>query len=89
MICEALPPASTDPQLIEVIWEPVQALVEYTPMFGPEVIVPPEDKFWLMVMAAIVVTANASPIIVIIITVNFDLLASAIFLFQPDFTFVY
>jgi hypothetical protein len=77
MVCEALFPASMDPQLIEVI-AVVQPLLEYTPTFGPAAIVPEEDTLWLMVMAAIVVSATASAATVKRITVNFEALAIAI-----------
>jgi hypothetical protein len=66
-----------DPQLIEVI-ALVQALLEYTPTFGPVVIVPEEDTLWLMVMAAIVVIATASAATVKRITVNFEAFTIAI-----------
>jgi hypothetical protein len=70
-----------DPQFIEVI-ALVQALLEYTPTFGPAVIDPEDDTLWLMVMAAIVVSATASAATVKRITVNFEALANAI-LFAP------
>jgi hypothetical protein len=41
-----------DPQLIEVI-AVVQAVFEYTPTFGPAMIVPEDDMPWLTVMVAI------------------------------------
>jgi hypothetical protein len=70
-----------DPQLIAVI-ALVQALLEYTPTFGPAVTVPEDDTLWLMVTAAIVVSATASAATVKRITVNFEALAIAIF-FAP------
>jgi hypothetical protein len=70
-----------DPQLIEVT-AVVQALLEYTPTFGPDVIVPEEDMLCVTVMAAIVVSATASAATVRRITVNFEALAIAI-LFYP------
>jgi hypothetical protein len=47
-----------DPQLIEVIML-VQALLEYTPTFGLDVIVPEDDTLWLTVTAAIVKLVSA------------------------------
>jgi hypothetical protein len=63
-----------DPQLIEVT-AVVQALLEYTPTFGPVAIVPEEDTLWVTVMAAIVVSATASAATVKRTTVNFEALA--------------
>jgi hypothetical protein len=48
-----------DPHLIEVI-ALVQALLEYTPTFGPTVIVPEDDTVWVTVTVANVKPASAT-----------------------------
>jgi hypothetical protein len=52
MVWDALVPTSIDPQFIEVI-AVVQALSEYTPMFGP-VVICEDDAPWLTVKTAAV-----------------------------------
>ena len=75
MVCDALPPASIDPQLMEVM-ALVHPLSEYTPTFGPEAIVPEDVTFWLMVMAAKVVATSAHVTIVRITTRYFAFVAA-------------
>jgi len=52
-----LPPAVIDPHDIVVMLF-VQALFEYTPMFGEVVTVPAEPMFWLTVRTARVLAAK-------------------------------
>ena len=66
-----------DPQLIDAMLF-VQALLEYTPTFGPVVIVPEDVKVWLTVTAANVKLASATVTAVKMTTKYFELLAIAI-----------
>jgi hypothetical protein len=70
-----------DPQLIEVI-AVVQALLEYTPTFGPAVIVPEDDTLWVTVIAANVKPATATATAVNITIKYFEVLAIAMLYFH-------
>jgi hypothetical protein len=72
-----VPPAATDPQSM-VVMLVVQALLEYTPMFGAVVIVPDEVTFWVTVMAASVEDTSANPTMTKSIVNGFEAFANAI-----------
>jgi hypothetical protein len=77
MVCEAVPPTSKDPQLIEVM-ALVQALFENTPTFGPVETVPEDVKLWLTVTAATVKPVSAIAATVRTTTKYFEFLRIAI-----------
>jgi hypothetical protein len=70
-----------DPQFIDVM-AVVQALLEYTPTFGPVVIVPEDDTLWVMVTVANVKPATATAATVNIIIKYFVGLVIAILYFH-------